>query len=343
MQKPKKTREPVRYSIDDPSIGSPWEDAIFVEGGTLPNPQPPVPQVIDDEISRLHAQHRQDVQANPGYVPTDFGVDENTGMPSPTLAGSRGILRDTWDGLVSGFTYQQQDPNSKYNDGRYSRSLLDDAWRAVRSKPQIPVNVPVVEGSKAFDAAYNVGRVIGDGVGFGTQSKFWNIHPLDVASTQGFNFLKGQSIDPRVARLGAYSGALALGVGSNNFNPFNVMEGGRQTGFEAISADENDPRQSTNPVMDMVFHRGMLGRTGKLLPWEQFSQERPNVSYDQYEAYKEYLRDPGMLGLVKGTWDGVDGAEARIMGYRVTPLGVASALGTLGAVAGIAKLAGRRK
>ena len=87
----------------------------------------------------------------------------------------------------------------------------------------------------------------------------------------------------------------------------------------------------------MTVQRGLLGRTGRLLPWEQFRQERPDVDYETYAKYQDYLKDQGILGIAKGTLDGVDGAEARIVGYRVTPMGAIAAGSVLGGAALLAK------
>ena len=310
-------------------ISDPWDDPAYVETNrTIPNPYPPVKATSSPQ--QVYVATNADVGGS--VSPLAVAVE-------PRVAGQKGILGQIKDGFMAGYDFQQSsNPNDKYHaQGRYTRSVIGDALQRTHL-PAEAYQVPIVER-----AAIPVGRVMGDLSGFGTQSKFWNIHPMDITSTESFNVLKHLDIDPKIARAGAYGTALALGVGSNNFNPLNVMEGGRQEGFQAISADEDDPRKSTNPVLDMVFNRGMLGRTGQLLPWEQFTQERPDVSYDQYDAYKQYLRDPGLLGLAKGTTEGVDGPEARIMGYRVTPLGAAAALGTLGTIAGVAKLAGRRR
>ena len=309
-------------------ISDPWDASDYVESDrTIPTPYPPV-----------------NATSNPQqvYMATNADVGGSVSpqaVAEPRVAGQKGILGQIKDGFMAGFDFQQAPvEGDKYHAaGRYTRSIVGDAIKRTHL-PAEAYQVPIVER-----AAIPIGRFAGDLTGFGTQSKFWNIHPMDITSTESFNVLKNQGLDPRLARAGAYGTALALGVGSNNFNPLNLVEGGRQEGFQAISVDEDDPRQSTNPVVDMVFNRGMLGRTGQLLPWEQFTQERPDVSYDQYDAYKQYLRDPGLLGLAKGTTEGVDGPEARIMGYRVTPLGAAAALGTLGTIAGVAKLAGRRR
>lgn len=208
----------------------------------------------------------------------------------------------------------------------------------------------------AGDAGYLTGRVIGDVIGLGTRSKTWNWHledlggmlaAINIASDEN---LKAMGINParvdkegnpiynlgikNAVRVGAATG-LSLGAGNWTLN--NLEQGGRPDGFEAISASEEDPRESTQPVLDVVVSRGLLGRTARLLPWEQFRLERPDVTYEEYQNYKNYLynRDPGPInkatfGIVKTNMEGLDGEspEVRVMGYKLTPEGI------LGAVAG---------
>ncbi|MCE2837096.1 MAG: hypothetical protein LW834_09045, partial [Cyanobium sp. 49614_E6] len=76
------------------------------------------------------------------------------------------------------------------------------------------------------------------------------------------------------------------------------------------------------------------GRTGRVLPWEEFTAERPDVSYDDYQSYAAYQFDKGPLGigLIRGTTRNLDGEpEAAMMGFRV-PLSAATA--AAGAMAG---------
>lgn len=243
----------------------------------------------------------------------------------------------------AGYQYQhadrQDDMTSVFrgagSGGRRSHSFFGDIVRNIH--PDYTDRTPIER------IAHLTGRFAGDVAGFGTQSLFWNAHPLDITSTKAYDYVRGKKmvgtdehgkpvyeydvpINP--SRVGSWMASNMMGFGSGNWNPFNLAEGGRQAGFQAISADKEDPRKSDNPVLDMLLWRGVLGRTGRLLPWEQFHQERPNVPYETYRQYQEYLRDPGFLGLAKGTLTGVDGPEVRIMGYRVTPLGILAAGGT---------------
>lgn len=254
-------------------------------------------------------------------------------------------------------------------DQKYSNSYLADlATRAhipdVLVKNQQTGNLEPVSAYEGLNlaerAAIPVGRLTRDIVGMGSQSLTWNMHPQDVLGTFGHSLIKKTQIPDANVQMGIpgleadapvatykipssiaqpiiYGAGMALGLGSGNLNPFNFGEGGRQSGFQAITANEDDPRKSDNAFVDMTVQRGLLGRTGRLLPWEQFRQERPDVDYETYAKYQGYLKDQGILGIAKGTLDGVDGAEARIVGYRVTPMGAIAAGSVLGGAALLAK------
>lgn len=214
----------------------------------------------------------------------------------------------------------------------------------------------------AGNTGYMTGRILGDLLGYGTRSRLWNLFPEDLAGTfAAMDFATDDrlhnlfGLEPGTVHRNPETGdlepafnlgiknsirvgaAAGLGLGAGNWTPFNLAQGGRPAGFQAISPDEEDPRISTQPAVDFIAFRGMLGRNGGILPWEQFRLERPDVTYQDYSNYRDYLynRDPGPLnkmtgGLLKTNMDGLDGSspEIRFMGYRVTPEGI------LGAAAG---------
>ena len=75
--------------------------------------------------------------------------------------------------------------------------------------------------------------------------------------------------------------------------------------------DENDPTKSANLGQELV-DRYFLGRSGALLPYNEFVKERPDVSREEYNQYKNYLF--GDKSVVKATMDGVQGPEVTFMG-----------------------------
>jgi len=114
----------------------------------------------------------------------------------------------------------------------------------------------------------------------------------------------------------------------------------RQPGYAAVLPSSEDRRETDDPITDRILRS--IGRTGALLPFEQFQQERPDVSRAEYERYKAYLF--GNRGaVVKATGDGIHGPEVNILGKSVPLLtGVLPLIGgVLGGRAGV-RMAGHR-
>jgi hypothetical protein len=232
---------------------------------------------------------------------------------------------NVWHGTKRGFDYAVE-------AGKHPGRSASVAWnRAPESQYAHLQN----EGRVGF----GVGRVAGDVIGNGSRQVLWTIHPADFVGTHGSKFL-GEDASRMAKVVVPFAAVTGLELGSQIYNPFNLGEGGRVAGYQAINPDENDPRISTSPLSELLIDRGLLGKRGKLLPWEQFRQERTDIPYEQYQKYQDYLRnkDDNFLrdatgGLIKGTMDGINGPELSVMGYSVTPSGALAA--------GAALLAGR--
>ena len=98
----------------------------------------------------------------------------------------------------------------------------------------------------------------------------------------------------------------------------------REDGYTAAVPDELDPRQTANAVME-VGSRYLLGREGRLMEADDFLLERPDVTYGEYQAYRNYLRDRELdfnllddgkmnFGVGKVNLDGIRGAEVQFLG-----------------------------
>jgi len=61
--------------------------------------------------------------------------------------------------------------------------------------------------------------------------------------------------------------------------------------------------------------RFFLGRSGSLLPYDEFVKERPDVSRGEYEAYKAYLFGNAMP--IKATLEGINGPEVNFLGKSI--------------------------
>ena len=130
---------------------------------------------------------------------------------------------------------------------------------------------------------------------------------------------------------------LAINTGIGLMNPL-----GGQEGYKAVFPDEEDPNKTNNVVAE-VAAKYILGRTGGLLPWDEFKKVRPDVSKDEYMRYKAFKFDNDAdmnpldgdfsvpTGVLKGTSEGIHGPEVQFLG-RSLPVTTA----ILPAAAGIA-------
>ena len=127
----------------------------------------------------------------------------------------------------------------------------------------------------------------------------------------------------------AIPAGLAINSGIGLMNPF-----GGQEGYKAAVPSEEDPNKTENVIAE-VASKYILGRTGNLLPWDEFKQVRPDVSKDEYMRYKAFkfdndsdlnVFDDGEVvlptGVMKWTEDGIHGAEMQFLG-RSLPLNTA--------------------
>lgn len=88
----------------------------------------------------------------------------------------------------------------------------------------------------------------------------------------------------------------------------------RQPGYKQTVPSEADPTQTADPLAELGS-RYILGRSGSLLPYEEFVKERPDVSRQDYENYKQYLF--GNALPLKATLDGIQGPEVTFMGKSI--------------------------
>ena len=101
---------------------------------------------------------------------------------------------------------------------------------------------------------------------------------------------------------------------------------GGAEGYKAVFPSEEDPSKTNNPIAE-VAAKYILGRTGGILPWEEFKKVRPDVSKDEYMRYKAFkfdkeqdynVLDDGKMtalgGVAKYTNEGIHGPEVQFLG-----------------------------
>ena len=123
----------------------------------------------------------------------------------------------------------------------------------------------------------------------------------------------------------ALPSAIAINSGLGLNNPF-----GGDDGRKAVFASEEDASK-TNNVLAEVAAKYILGRQGDLLPWDEFKKVRPDVTKNEFMAYKGYrfnknpdynIFDDGDINMLNGVLkrndDGINGAEWMFLGKSMS-------------------------
>ena len=132
---------------------------------------------------------------------------------------------------------------------------------------------------------------------------------------------------------------------------------GGYEGYKAAVPSDEDPTKTDNVALEVGL-KYLMGKTGNLLPYSEFSKVRPDVSreeYNQYQAFK-YDKDEDYNpfddgnfsiggGALRGTSDGIHGAELQFLGRSLpaTTAGIPYATALAGTVAGAVAGRGRGK
>ena len=184
-------------------------------------------------------------------------------------------------------------------------------------------------------SAQAAGVVAGDIATDGLRNIWWfvnapqalaNLVADETVQREGYKILEREN-DPILKNRTARMAATLPAVLATSFGIGNVM---REEGYKAVLPGEGDPRASENPIAE-AGARYFLGRTGGLLPYDEFVKERPDVSKEEYYKYKTYLHnkesdlnpfdgDFNVGGIVKGTVDGIHGPEVAFLGKSIPAL-----------------------
>ena len=165
---------------------------------------------------------------------------------------------------------------------------------------------------------------------------------------RGYSFqdddLVKRNYEPGMLAALAIPSGLAINSALGLLTPFGGAEG-----YKANNPSPDDPTKTNNPVME-VAQKYILGKTGGLLPYDDFKKVRPDVSraeynmyqadrYDNREDWNPLDGDFAVLGgALKGNVDGIHGTEVSMLG-RSLPL-TTGIIPTATAIAGT--LAGAR-
>jgi hypothetical protein len=302
---------------------------------------PSGPALVDR--NKLGTLYKANVQSRTGLMPEEAIPVE------PTRTG---ILSNIGAGLKAGFnTMTGIEPGDNTHFSHSVFQLLNPTFRQ-RYNDALDNNRLNAVGK----AAAAVGALGGDMAKFGTISRLlWRSNAMDLMDTYGVPMAAtAAGADPQNrADFKRYAIPMAIGAGlvthvaSGNLDPtkiLNTEEGPRVDGYRAEYSSYDNPTKTENYAL-ALYNQALPGGGARLLPWEQFHQERPDVSYEQYRNYQDYLwgeRGFQLLGGgIKATNESIDAPEdawaidprnyeLRAGGYRITPIGAAAGLGALG-------------
>lgn len=193
----------------------------------------------------------------------------------------------------------------------------------------------MAKGNIGALAAQGAGTIAGDVMSDGARNIWWfvnapqalaNLVADETVQKEGYKIL-GRDNEPIIKNRAHRMAATLPAVLATSFGVGNVM---REEGYKAVLPSDADPRQAENGIAE-AGARYFLGRTGGLLPYNEFVKERPDVSKEEYNKYKSYLFDKGLDlnpldgdvnvgGVVKGTVDGIHGPEVSFMGKSIPAL-----------------------
>ena len=119
----------------------------------------------------------------------------------------------------------------------------------------------------------------------------------------------------------AIPAGVAVNTGLGLMTPFGGAEG-----YKAALPSEEDPTKTSN-VLGEVALKYFMGRTGNLLPYDEFVKVRPDVSPEEYRRYKAFKFDKSedinpfddgqasiLSGAARYTQEGIHGPEIQFLG-----------------------------
>ena len=175
-----------------------------------------------------------------------------------------------------------------------------------------------------------------------------------LTASRGYSFddagdLQKRNYSPGMVQALAIPTGVAINSGLGLLTPFGGYEG-----YKAALPSEEDPTKTSNVVGEVAL-KYMMGKTGNLLPYNEFVKVRPDVSREEYNAYQAFKYDKSEDynpldgdfsiggGALRGTSDGIHGAELQFLGRSLpaTTAGVPYLTALAGTVGGA--LAGRSR
>lgn len=208
------------------------------------------------------------------------------------------------EGFAKGYTFEPSVkgmPEGKMVGGQFAPSAVFQ--RAPKSAYE--------QLSEVGRIGFASGRAARDFVGLGTRSRvFFNSHPLDFSQGHTNRMLVEKGAPSWYGQTAGAAVGLAVGVGSGNLDLRNPGEAGRPKEYQPVFPvmdgqdpvyDESGKIKTQYGALGEWFGRSFLGQTGRMLPYDQLSQVRPDITEEQYNALKKQQMDRNLIGGDAGT------------------------------------------
>ena len=217
-----------------------------------------------------------------------------------------------------------------YQRVRENLGLADEREMAVRRK----MGIGLEEGKTARLGQLG-GAVVRDVVNDSTRSIWWLLNAAQATAdviTQEVHKRANKNLYDGSLKEGDRdrSGSLkllgiptgyAINSGLGLMTPFGGAEG-----YKAAVPSAEDPSKTDNVLAEVAL-KYFMGRTGNLLPYDEFKKVRPDVSPEEFARYKAYKFDKkedynplddgrvsALAGALRYTNEGIHGPEVQFLG-----------------------------
>jgi hypothetical protein len=219
-----------------------------------------------------------------------------------------------------------------YRTPQVIRSAVFNNEDPYYSEARREIGIPIMKGN----AQERIGSVLGalgaDLTQDGFRRFYWLLNApqatAEIATEAAIDYSnprlydKGRFRPGTIAALSIPTGA-AINTALGLMTPFGGAEG-----YKALFPSQDNPTVSEN-ILGEVAVKYLMGRTGNLLPYDEFVKVRPDVSREEYNRYKAFKFDKrgdidprdgaiGLpMGILKATDEGIHGPEVQFLGRSI--------------------------
>ena len=219
-----------------------------------------------------------------------------------------------------------------YRTPQVIRSALFNSKDPDYAEARSRMNIPIMRGSAQERIGSILGALGADLTQDGFRRFYWLLNApqatAEIATEAALDksnpslYDRGRFRPGTLAALSIPTGA-AINTALGLMTPFGGAEG-----YKALFPSQDNPTVSEN-ILGEIAVKYLMGRTGNLLPYEEFVKVRPDVSREEYNRYKAFKFDKrgdidprdgtiGLpMGILKATDEGIHGPEIQFLGRSI--------------------------